>query len=275
MEYSGDNLSQEIRRMPTVFGPGVSPRQGPDGRPFPSAAASGAQRRTVLSVLATSERASLEALLPERVELAGEPRVRISVVWLEDIGWLAGRDYAVLQVQMPALVAEKAGRLEGEFVAVLWENLADPIITGREELGMAKVYAEISDLARDGEQVSCKVSWGGFVFFEAEIRNLSADPAAAGEYPAGKTINHKYFPRTGDWGQADIDYLTCGEGEVDVVTGLERGEGRAKFVVATWDQLPTLSHIVNPLAALDLEIVEATLTVFRGSPSFRAQRIID
>ena len=79
-------MTTPIRRMPTAFGPSISPRQGPDGLPFPSGAA-GAQRRTVLSFLARSDRAALEQLLPARVELSGDPRVRISVIWLQGLGF--------------------------------------------------------------------------------------------------------------------------------------------------------------------------------------------
>jgi hypothetical protein len=230
----------------------------------------------VLSFLARSEAAALRPLLPERVELAGDPRVRITVTWLEDISWLAGRGYTVLSVQIPARVTGgPGGPVEGEFVPVLWENLADPIITGREELGMAKVYAEISGLTRHQGKAACQASWGGVVFFEAEISDLTADPAGVGQQPVGITINRKYVPRTGEWGTADADYLTCSAGdEPDIVTGLERGRGRAVFRSATWPQLPTLSHIVNPLAALPLELTEATLATMKGSADFRSQRII-
>jgi Acetoacetate decarboxylase (ADC) len=279
MQRSQPGGPAPIRRMPTVFGPGISPRQGPDARPFPPGA-SGAARRTVLSFLARSDKTGLRGLLPDRVELAGEPRVRVTVTWLEDVGWLAGRGYAVLSVQIPARVtsgpAGRPGAVKGEYAVVLWENLADPIITGREELGMAKVYAEISGLTRDGDRASCQASWGGVVFFEAGISGLVADPSCVGEQPAGVTINHKYMPRTGEWGTADVDYLTCSAGdEPDIVNGLERGVGRVVFHRASWQQLPTLSHIVNPLAALPLELTEATLATMNGSAAFRSQRIVE
>ena len=269
-------MTTPIRRMPTAFGPSISPRQGPDGLPFPSGAA-GAQRRTVLSFLARSDRAALEQLLPARVELSGNPRVRISVTWLEGLGWLAGRGYNVLSVQIPARVTGgPAEPVEGEYVAVLWENLADPIITGREELGMPKVYAEIPPLTRDTERAVAQASWDGLVFFEAEISGLTADPTGVGERPGGITINHKYLPRTGAWGAADVDYLTCSAGdEPDLITGFERGEGRVAFRSATWQELPTLSHIVNPLAGLPLELTEATLATMKGSADLSGQRIIE
>jgi hypothetical protein len=51
-----------MHRMPTVFGPSVGPRQGPDGHPYPPGTA-GAQQVTVMSFLARSEAEVTEATL--------------------------------------------------------------------------------------------------------------------------------------------------------------------------------------------------------------------
>jgi hypothetical protein len=262
-----------MHRMPTVFGPSVGPRQGPDGRPYPPRAA-GAQRVIVMSFVVRSEAEPLTRLLPDGVALSGEPRVRISASWLEDVGWLAGRGYNVLSVQIPSRVERGSGMVEGEFAAVLWENLADPIITGREELGMPKIYAEISPLYRDGDQVQCTASWDGYIFFEGRIRGLAAQPREVGERSSPVTLNHKYQPRTGEWGVADADYITCSPAESVLVTSLERGEGQVTFRSATWQQLPTLAHIVNVLADLPLEVMDATLAMTRGASDYLGQRII-
>ena len=36
-------------------------------------------------------------------------------------------------------------QLEGTFTLVIWENLTDPILIGREVQGIPKIYADIQD----------------------------------------------------------------------------------------------------------------------------------
>jgi hypothetical protein len=229
---------------------------------------------TVMSFIAHTEAVRLKRLLPGGVSLSGEPRVRITVSSLKDVGWLAGRGYNVLSVQIPARV-DRTRTIDGEFVAVLWENLADPIITGREELGMPKMFADIPDLARDGDSVGCLAAWGGYTFFEGWIENLSEQQEGLGKQAAPVTINHKYQPRTGQWGTADADYLTCSAPEWTLVTSLERGDGHASFRSASWQQLPTLAHVVNVLAGLPLEVTDATLATIKGTSDYIGQQIVD
>lgn len=69
---------------------------------------------------------------------------------------------------------------------------------------------------------------------------------------AGSRMYYKYVPRTGSWGEADAAYATCSAPsnyEVKVLDSWE-GTGSVTFAPASWEQLPTMSHIVNPLAAL-------------------------
>ena len=52
---------------------------------------------------------------------------------------------------------------------MVWENLADPIITGRCEIGHPKLYAEIAEPRRyNGAQI-CAAGWMGFRFLELEV----------------------------------------------------------------------------------------------------------
>ena len=50
----------------------------------------------------------------------------------------AGRKFA--NVDSPKVTARSVS-----FLVVLWENLTDPILTGREELGFSKIYCEIPE----------------------------------------------------------------------------------------------------------------------------------
>ena len=129
-----------IYRMPTHFGLSTGPRQGPDGRKF---ACKDNPKTTSLTVSFLTNREQLAALLPPRFELAGEPVVTIQASYMTEIEWLAGRGYNVLGVSFPATYCGEQDHVTGSFLTILWENLTDPIITGREELGFAKVYCEL------------------------------------------------------------------------------------------------------------------------------------
>ncbi len=150
-----------IYRMPTHFGPAPGPRQPPDG-----VARDPKRSHRRLSVAASflTDAALLERHLPEGFALAGEPVVTVEFHYMTEIDWLAGRGYTMIDVSWPATFTGRHDKAAGRFLAVVWENLADPIITGRGEIGHPKLYAEIAEpRVWDGAQV-CTAGWMGFRF---------------------------------------------------------------------------------------------------------------
>ena len=97
-------------------------------------------------------------------------------------------------------------RTDGSFNAVLWENLTDPILTGRDELGIPKVYAEIPPLEVHGiNAYVARAGWLGFEFARMEIQlqaRIQSEPGT----PVYPILGHKYLPRTGALGEADCEY---------------------------------------------------------------------
>jgi hypothetical protein len=47
-----------------------------------------------------------------------------------------------VEVLIPATFRGELDVVEGDFVAVMWESLAEPIIPGREEIGLPKLFAD-------------------------------------------------------------------------------------------------------------------------------------
>lgn len=278
LDGQGDGLAP-MYRMPVHFGPAPGPRNLPADRQ----ATRYVHRRAALSVTARTEADALRALLPPRCALGGEPLLTITVSCLTGLGWLAGRGYNIVQVQIPDIVFDgRDGAVTGSFVPVVWENLADPIITGREELGMAKIYAEIPDHEPAGDGLRCSAAWLGFRFFELEASALTDASPPPG--PPPPFLLWKYLPHTGDRGRADAEYMT--------VTGVDpnapeirthafrQGLGQFRFNSARWEDMPTQYPIVNALAALPLhEFAGSTLRVTsqgetdtRGGGNFSGQR---
>ena len=131
---------------------------------------------------------------------------------LKEIEWLAGHGYNVMGVTFPVTYTGARDRAVGSFLTVLWENLTDPILTGREQLGFAKIYCELPDPAVCRGETHVTASWLGYRFLDMKLSNMQ--PVAPADYPAPAAarsdgvltgqLHYKYIPRTGDWDQADV-----------------------------------------------------------------------
>jgi hypothetical protein len=269
----------KMYRMPTHFGPSLGPRQGPAGRKFTSPES---HRARAWSVQFLSNPAQLDALLPPGFALAGEPLVSVTFTEYKNIEWLAGRGYNTLGVSFPARFDGERDHAAGEFLTVLWENLADPIITGREELGFSKIYCELPEPITHAGRTHCIASWLGFTFMDMYLSDMAPAevPAAAAAPDDGVlrgALHYKYMPRTGDWGAADAAYpvLTPAETPNRVVHEVWRGAGAVHFHPAAWEDLPTQYTVVNAFASLEVrEYRGASITHSAGHKDLSDQRIL-
>jgi acetoacetate decarboxylase len=233
-------------RMPYGFGPSPGPRQGPDGRSFDFTTS---KRGLALYLSFATDSAVLEPLVPPAFELV-EPLVTVRAGIVGNNSFLAGRSYNVLGVYFPVEHVGKQ-RTKGSYCSVLWESLTDPILTGREELGMAKLYAAIDVQVREDEPTyTVRAGWLGYTFATMHVRALGEAPAPAA--PPLPTFNYKYVPRTGEWGVADAEYPVAIAAEDPSVTveGRWAAEASIEFARPEWEDMPTQAHIVRALADL-------------------------
>ena len=270
----------ELYRMPTHFGPATGPRRGPDGQRF---ACKDTPKTTAISVSFLSRPEQLSALLPPGFSLGAEPVVTVTATYMKEIEWLAGRGYNMLGVTIPAIYHGKAGLVAGSFLMVLWENLTEPIITGREELGYSKVFADLPEPETRGDELHCAANWDGFRFMDlsvGQLQPLSAEQItgnSAATKSAG-TLHYKYMPRTGEPGRADVQYAVLTPIAVPnrVVTSMSRGQGALQFHRARWEDMPTQYRIVNTLQALDvLEYRGATVAHMVGGKDLSDIQILE
>ena len=155
-------------------------------------------------------------------------------------------------------------RAAGPFLTVLWENLTDPILTGREQLGFSKIYCELPEPVVYNGETHCTASWMGFRFLDIKLTHMKE--VAPEDYPTSPflpadgtlsgTIHYKYMPRTGEWGQEDAAYavLSPASEKPEPPQSLMQGEGTIEFHRARWEDLPTQYMVVNAFS--DLEIKE-------------------
>jgi hypothetical protein len=263
-----------IYRMPTHFGPAPGPRQLPDGI---TADPRRSPRRLSIVASFLTDAALLDKHLPEGFELAGEPVVTVEVHQMTEIAWLAGRGYNMITVGWPATFKGKRDSATGRFLAVVWENLAEPILTGRGETGWPKLYAEIPEPRFwDGAHV-CSAGWMGFRFLDLTVSDLSAAPVTPPRNPSDGLLMLKYVPRTGAWGEAELQQVTLSpSSDPDkTIEQHQTGAGSVRFNHSSWSDLPTMYHIVNALAALPIiESLGGSVTHSRGGKTYIDQRIL-
>ena len=267
-------------RMPAVFGPAPGPRQKADGTPW-KPEETGTMNCQWMTVYYRTNRSSMERLLPPGFTLRGEPIVAVSLSFFSNLYWLAGRGYGILFIDFPAVYAGKSETIEGHFCPVLWEGVPDAILTGREELGFPKLFADIPNLAIDKQAgvASGGASWFGHKFFDIGLQGLSevhGDKKLPGN--GGPAMFFKYMPRTSIGGReaGDVAYVTTSQpppGAASDASPIKFGDanfkkytarsGSVKWHRATFEQLPTTFHVVNGLADLEiLEYVGAELVEF-------------
>jgi len=275
-------IPKKMYRMPTHFGPSTGPRQGENGMKF---ASKGVPKSKRIEVRFLTDRDKLTRLLPEGFSVGAEPVVTVFASYTTEIEWLAGRGYNVLGVTFPAVFKGKQDRASGEFLLVLWENLTDPILTGREELGFSKIYADLPEPRVYQGQTHAIASWMGFKFLDLTLKNMTE--VALNTRPTRQTnpegeeltglLHYKYIPKTGDWGAADVAYpvITPSGGGNGVTHQLWRGEGTVQFHKARWEDMPTQFSIVNAFAELPIKQYRgATISVSSGGKDLSDQRIL-
>jgi hypothetical protein len=75
----------------------------------------------------------------------------------------------------------KEDRPKGGGLTVLWENLCDPILTGREQRDFYRVYCELPEpIVRCGE-THVNASWPGFKLLDMKLSNMHEIPLQPSE----------------------------------------------------------------------------------------------
>jgi hypothetical protein len=301
------------RRMPTVFGPSPGPRQDHFGNTRDWTRST----FTTASIKFKTSRTLLQNLLPTpQFRFAAADSncyATFSFSSLGNLEWLGGNGYNHfgLYIHGVEYTKENGDKVTGTYLPVLFENLADPIVSGREELGMPKVFATL-DIARDEGTFKLKAGWMGNTFLDLSITGLgekpvsngvqgsgppasgppASGPPASGPPPSGPPpptpeeglFFHKYIPMTAsegskERGQADVDYVGFVPNDEEakaprqVQSTVVADRAEIKFDSLDWRRLPTLHHIVDRLAEIPIyEVMEAKVVEGLGGSDVKSAR---
>ncbi|KAF3064101.1 hypothetical protein GL218_01220 [Daldinia childiae] len=290
--FTPSKMSNLHHRMPTTFGPFPGPRQSFDGRARDGSGISNVEAFITFK----AQQSDLASLLPPTFSFQKpglEAYVSITAKRLDNLEWLAGRGYNLLSVYIHGVqyTTEEGGRVyRGTYLPVLWEDMADPIISGREELGFPKLYADLN-ISQTESTYSMIASWDGSKFAELSLRGLHTEENQDGMgsrrllAPPEAGVDEgillwRYMPSTGHPGQADVDYpvfVSHAEEEkkqqARVIKRLVAGEGEFKWHPLDWQALPTLHHIVARLERIHtLDIVACGLVEKVGGGDLSSAR---
>ena len=244
-----------IYRTPTHFGPAPGPRQQSGGARYANV---DSPRTTWIWADLAVEADELSQHLPPGFEPGPDSQMRIELRYRRDIAWLAGRGYNIVMVSWLCVWA--ATGQTGWLQAAVWENCPDAIITGRDELGVPKLYATIPDttwrpdLAQRRVDNAATASWDAHTFLTVDLSDIT--PVT----PHAVTLRRDYFqwrhvPAPGRPGASDASYALHTPTSHDSTRILDAYSARVEVVwwPGTFDQLPTLCHIVDGLAGLRVD----------------------
>ena len=200
--------------------------------------------------------------LPEGFELI-RPELNVSYSQNREVDWMAGSGYNLVQVSVPARFSGQRDRVEGEFVLVIWENKTAPILGGREQTGMPKIYAEIEDLHIYQQNYFTNASYEGNTFLRMELTGVqSVDEEKTAQTTATNMelspFGWRYIPKVGGPG-AELSQPILYPQRMEVKS-VSAGCGTIQWTELKPEQNPDQWRIIRALAGLPIiQMVRATL----------------
>lgn len=206
-----------------------------------------------LSTSYRTDKDVLAALLPLPFEPADEPVVTVHYGQCCKVNILAGGGYNLLGVTLTTFFNGRKDQLGGHYSLVMWENQMNPVIRGRELVGVPKLFADVPDPSRDGDDWRVYAAENDHVLLEMEITNaqpqsetfvtqLNADQAN------NPMLGWKYIPNVDGVGAA-LSHPTLIGRQTHISQAWE-GEGRVEYGDLTWETNPASVDIVEALKTL-------------------------
>jgi hypothetical protein len=226
--------------MPAHFG-----GQVPDGQPTIY------DDTTALTVFYTSDPDALASLLPEEFEL-NEPEIMVSMMENRGVRWMGGEPYNIVAVNVSA----RHGNIVGWYSLVVWENKATPIIPGREQTGIPKIFGEVESIRRYPDATARSWShYAGHTHVDlavSGVRTASSEEEALirDGFSTMDWFGYRYIPKTGLTGAESAQAILFPQSFE--ISRVEVGEPSLSWSVPPLHKNPTQAHIIGALAAMPI-----------------------
>jgi acetoacetate decarboxylase len=200
---------------------------------------------------------AIRALLPECYQPGDPPLVTVLYSESNGLAFMAGAGYRLAAFQVAARFDGEQDHVEGDLILVMFENQTWPILGGREDLGVPKLFADISPFRRmPGGRVKCQASLHGRLLFGLETRPLRARGGVA-RIVAGRRINarpwlgYKYIPSLD--GPPDAAYPTITVNDTKIGKLWLAQSADLQFGAAGAEDLPYVRTLLDALATLSVK----------------------
>ena len=223
------------------------------------------QRTTTIAMSYETDKNLLEQFIPEGFELIS-PEIQVIYSKFTEIDWMQGGQYNLFNVASPVRFCGKKDDIEGSYTLVVWENKTAPILGGREQTGIPKIYADIEDLHIRKPHYMTNASYEGSTFLnlefeeEVEITGAGLDEIRS-RFSSVNTIGWRYIPKVGAPGAELSQFVLYPQGMK--VGRAVAGKGNLKWTTLSPMQNPVQYYIVNSLAALPVEKIGQSI-MFEG-----------
>lgn len=250
-------------QMPVHFGPCCGPRRGPDGERLYK---KGSQESTQHMLVYETDAKAVSRYLPEGFSVR-MPYIIITHKMHRNLPWLAGHGYNVTTFNVPVTYCGTNDEIKGQYQLAIWENHADPIICGREQLGYSKIYADITDICEEEDGTYAALSSWNFKFLKLHFKmdekpdDLSEMQKVLFDEENEGIMHYKYIPHAeAGFNKADVQYVTItpktfpAPEDAKPLPQPERVWGNAslEWWIPEWKDMPTQYHIVQGLASLPI-----------------------
>ena len=215
---------------------------------------------------------AIEALLPDSYQPGKEPLVTVLFSQNNGLFFMAGGGYRLAAFLVSARFDGQQDHVEGDHILVMFENHTFPIIGGREDLGVPKLYADISaiKIMADGH-LRCEASYLGHLLYGLDVAPLRRQTALA-RIVATRQINskpwlgYKYIPSLD--GPPDADYPTIAFNDSKLEKLWMGKKASIRFGTARMEDISHAKPIIDALATLTI-VRPVQVVHYQGSAVLR------
>ena len=211
---------------------------------------------TTLEISYLTDEQKLRQYVPEEFSLT-RPLVMVMYEKCSGVQWMGGSQYSLVTVSVPVQYIAGKEPIDGIYHLVLWEDKCEPIIGGREEAGMPKIFADIPEYRRNGNSLSVNAGHEGRTFVEMELaigQEYSASELAAINAGNGRAVQFgwRYIPKIGPYPGPALSEATYYPVD-NTFSSAHACSGTVKWTVPARQQHPTQYDIIAALAALPVK----------------------